>query len=324
MDSVWRLVALLPRRPGRTTPVDWAAPDVSAEDSPPPASGPPWRHAGPSPPPPPTLPRLRPLTASDILDGGFAIMRRAPATVIGLTAVFVVPVHALAAWLGRGTEGVDLDELLDQGDTSFQLGADLDSAATTVLQIGSMLSLVFVAAALARLVSAWHVGTDLSLGALLRGSLPRAWALVASWALVHALEAVSLLGIVLPLAVMAWFLVTAPVIGAEGLGPVQAMRRSARLVARRFWMVLGLALLSLLVETLFDSAVSVLPSLLSSMLGTQGVGWLLPAAIGILSSLITMPVVAGITVLIYLDLRVRTEGLDLELEASHVFPATHH
>ena len=31
---------------------------------------------------------------------------------------------------------------------------------------------------------------------------------------------------------------------------------------------------------------------------------------------------AGITVLIYLDLRVRTEGLDLELRASEVFPTT--
>jgi hypothetical protein len=34
-----------------------------------------------------------------------------------------------------------------------------------------------------------------------------------------------------------------------------------------------------------------------------------------------MPVVAAITVLIYLDLRVRTEGLDLELDALEAFPA---
>jgi hypothetical protein len=32
-------------------------------------------------------------------------------------------------------------------------------------------------------------------------------------------------------------------------------------------------------------------------------------------------VVAATTVLIYLDLRVRTEGLDLELDATEVFPA---
>ncbi len=48
------------------------------------------------------------MTVPDILDGGFAILKRAPATIIGLTAVFVVPVQGLGAWLNRGTEGVAL------------------------------------------------------------------------------------------------------------------------------------------------------------------------------------------------------------------------
>lgn len=303
--------------------MEWAAPDVTAADGPTPPAGAPWRATAPTPPPPPTLPRLGPMTVSDILDGGFAILRRAPATIIALTAVFVVPIQALGAWLNRGADGLDLDAVLQQGDTSFQLGdsSGVSGAAGLVLQAGPMLALVFVAAALARLVSAWHVGHDLSLGALLRGSLTRAWPLLASWVLVHALEAVSAIGLVLPLAVMTWFLVTAPVIGAEGLGPIKAMRRSARLVGRRFWMVLGLALLSFLVERLFETAIGLLPTLLSTLLGTDGVGWVLPAAVGILTSLITMPVVAGITVLVYLDLRVRTEGLDLELDATLAFPA---
>ena len=303
--------------------MDWAAPDASAE-GPAPRIDPARLRAATASAPPPGLARLAPMTTSDILDGGFAILKRAPATIIGLTAVFVVPVHALGAWMGRGVDGIQLDELLDQTDTSFQLGeAGTTGSAAAVLQVGPMLALVFVAAALARLVSAWHVGQDLSLGALLRGSLPRAWPLLASWVLVHALEAVAVIGFgVLPLAVMAWFLVTAPVIGAEGLGPIRAMRRSARLVSRRFWMVLGLALLSVLVEALFESAIGLLPTVLSLLLGTDGLGWVLPGAVRILTQLITVPVVAAITVLIYLDLRVRTEGLDLELDAIEAFPAT--
>lgn len=264
------------------------------------------------------------MTVSDILDGGFAILKRAPATIVAFTAIFVVPIQALGAWLSRGADGLDLEAVFEQGDTSFQLGGSsgASGAAGVVLQLGPMVALVFVAAALARLVSAWHVGHDLSLGTLLRGSVTRAWPLLAAFVLVHALEAVSVIGFgVLPLAVMTWFLVTAPIIGAEGLGPIKAMRRSARLVARRFWMVLGLALLSVLVETLFELAIGLLPSALSTYLGTDGVGWVLSAAIGILTQLITMPVVAGITVLIYLDLRVRTEGLDLELAAIEAFPA---
>ena len=63
-------------------------------------------------------------------------------------------------------------------------------------------------------------GTTSRPAQLLRGTLPIAWPLFASCVLVHLLEAVSILGLgVLPLAVMTWFLVTAPVIGAERVGP---------------------------------------------------------------------------------------------------------
>ena len=156
-----------------------------------------------------------------------------------------------------------------------------------------------------------------------RAPCARAWPLLAAWVLVHVLEAVSVIGLVLPLAVMTWFLVTAPVIGAEGLGPVDAMRRSARLVSRRFWMVLGAGpARRARREPLRDGhrpgahrPVRV-PRHRGDRLGCC------PPVIGILTQLITMPVVAGITVLIYLDLRVRTEGLDLELDAIEAFPST--
>ncbi len=302
--------------------MEWAAPDVTPADGPVAPTRAPGEATSPA-PDPPSVPRLAPMTVPDILDGGFAILKRAPATIIGLTAAFLVPIQAWGAWLNRGSEGLDLDALLEQSDTSFQI-ADTSGASGTaavLLTVGPSVALVFVAASIARLVSAWHVGHDIALGDLLRGTLKRTWPLLAAWTLVHALEAVAVIGLgVLPLAVMTWFLVTAPVIGAEGLGPIDAMRRSARLVSRRFWNVLGIALLSFLVETLFDSAIGLVPSLVSLWVGTDGVAWILPAVIGIATTLITMPVVAAVTVLVYLDLRVRTEGLDLELDALEAFP----
>lgn len=301
--------------------MDWVAPDIAE---------PPARAPRPTAPPPgaatglrpPELRRLAPMTVPDILDGGFAILRRAPATILAFTAVFVVPIQVLGAWLNRGTPGLDLGGAIERGDT-IQLGgaSGASGAAYLVLQLGPKIALVYVAAALARLVSAWQVGHDLTLGELLRVTITRSWPLLASWVLVHLLEGVSIVGLgVLPLAVMTWFIVTAPVIGAEGIGPIAAMRRSARLVARRFWMVLGIALLGLLVESLFGLAIGLLPTLLSAVFGTRGIGWVLPAVAGTVTELITMPVVAGITVLIYLDLRVRTEGLDIELDAIDVLP----
>jgi hypothetical protein len=266
------------------------------------------------------------MTVSDVLDGAFSILKAAPATIIGFTAVFAVPVHLLAAWLQRDLLGGE--SLLDvlEGDSSLT-GVEQSSSGEAWAQItllfGPSLALVFVAAGIVRLVGAWHVGRDLSIGALLRGSVPLAWPLLGSWFLVHVAELLGLLACGVPaLAVMTWFLVTAPVVGAERLGPIKAMRRSARLVARRFWPVLGLTLLAGIVATLFGYALGLVPTTVSLLVGTGGIGWIVTAASGILTALITMPIVAGTTVLIYLDLRVRTEGLDLELDAAEVFPAT--
>ena len=251
------------------------------------------------------------------------ILKRAPATIIGLTALFVIPLQVLGAFLGRGTDGILAEELVEEGNATVDFGPTLASGASAlVVQLGSMLALVVVAAAIARLVSAWYVGHDLTTSELLRATLPLTWALFASCVLVHLLEAVAIVGLVLPLAVMTWFLVTAPVIGAERVGPIRAMRRSVRLVNRRFWPVLGAALLGYLVELLFVYAIGLLPLVASLFIGTEGIAWVIPAAVGVATQLITMPFVASVTVLIYLDLRVRTEGLDLELRAGEAFPAT--
>ncbi|MGK2947807.1 MAG: hypothetical protein ACSLFP_04485 [Acidimicrobiales bacterium] len=264
------------------------------------------------------------MTASDVLDGAFAILKRSPGKILGFAAVFTVPVQMVSGWLQRdilGGEGlVDLFQD-DSSLTTIDQTSGSETWAQIVLLFGPSLALVFVAAGLARLVGAWHVGHDLSFGELLSGSLKRAWPLLASWTLVHLAEGVGLLLCGLPaLAAMTWFLVVAPVIGAEDLGPIEAMRRSARLTTRRFWPVLGLALLSALVATLFGYALGLLPTVLSLVVGTGGLGWIVLGAAGVLTGLITTPVVAAATVLIYLDLRVRTEGLDLELAAAEAIP----
>ena len=117
------------------------------------------------------------MTVSDVLDGAFAILKAAPATIIAFTAVFAVPVQIAGAWLQRDLlGGGSLLEMFDEGDASLsgvgQGGAN-STWAQFVLLFGPSLALVFVAAGIVRLVGAWHVGRDLSLAELVRGSLPR-------------------------------------------------------------------------------------------------------------------------------------------------------
>lgn len=275
----------------------------------------------------PGIPRLGPMTVSDVLDGAFDILKGAPGTILAFTAVFAVPVQLLGAWMQRDLLGGEsFIDLINETDSSLQAVESSSPAGDLwtqmILLFGPSLALIFVAAGIVRLVGAWHVGQDLTLGELLRGSRRVAWPLLASWFLVHLAEGIGLLLCGFPaLVAMTWFLVVAPVIGAEGLGPIEAMKRSYRLTTRRFWPVMGLAILSGIVSTLFGYALGLVPTTLSLFVGTDGLGWLITAAAGIITSLITLPIVAAATVLIYLDLRVRTEGLDLELDAREVLPA---
>ena len=61
-----------------------------------------------------------------------------------------------------------------------------------------------------------------------------------------------------------------------------------------------------------------LPQALAAWVGFED-GWPLLAVGSIIAQIVVLPFVASATVLLYFDLRVRTEGLDLEMTAIDVF-----
>jgi hypothetical protein len=272
---------------------------------------------------PPVPLALRPFTAADILDGAFAVIRAAPAKVLTIAAVFAVPIQLVVAFLQRDLlGGVGLAELFTDPSSEAIAAAENDGTsgwATLVSLVGPSLVLPFVAAALAGLVAGWYGGRDSSLGEVLATVGRRWWALLASWALVHAFEAAAIVAFCVgPLFVMPLFVCVAPVIGIEGVGPVDAMRRSWRLARRRYWPTFGMALLTGFVASTLTQALSFAPQMLGLLIGLD-VGWILLGMGAALASLLVMPMVAASSVLIYLDLRIRTEGLDLELDVQRLY-----
>jgi hypothetical protein len=309
-----------PPGPGGPGP---AGPPVPVEPGTPPTRppGPARRPSAPDGPAPPVP--LRRLAPSDLLDGAFAVLKASPANVLAVAALFVVPVQLVAAWLQRDALGaLNVFDALAGDEAAIEALEEDDLGATAAGLLGLMgmsISLPFVCAATTALVLARHRGHDPSLGELVGTVVRKAPILLVAWVLVHVAEVLGLfLCGVGALAAMTLFLVTAPAVVAEDLGPVAAMRRSARLARRRFWPTLGVAMLTGIVASLFDQALSSAPVLLAVLVGTDGAGWLLLGAGGVMSSIVTTPVVAAATTLYYLDLRVRTEGLDLELEAAAV------
>lgn len=113
----------------------------------------------------------------------------------------------------------------------------------------------------------------------------------------------------------------------ERQGVVASLRRSARLVQGSWWRIFGILLLTTLITVVVAVIVSVpfmliavladsesLASILSGSTPQFSWTFLIITSIGsVISSAIMYPVSAGVTVLLYVDQRIRREALDLEL-----------
>lgn len=265
---------------------------------------------------------MHPMTIGDILDGAFKLLKANFLTLILITAAFQVPLGLLSAWSTRDvvTPGI-LEVINDPVATPTPTNplAGFDWASLLLSTAVSVLVTPLVAGVVSRVVASSYLGTQLSAGAALAGTLRFFPALLVSFILVHLCEAIGLLACI----VGAWFLVplflvTSPAIVIENMGMTQGMvrgiSRSVELTTARYWPVLGIALLSGLVAEILESIVAFPLSAAITLFGS--IPWLLAGLVQILPVLVTTPLVTIVAVLVYFDLRIRREGLDLQMLAA--------
>jgi hypothetical protein len=252
----------------------------------------------------------------DVLDGAFTVIKLRPRTVIGVTAVFVLPLQVLTAYVSRD----QLGETFDFTRTSFSSAFEESSGggADWLLAYAATIPLILIGAAIGRLVAGWYGGTDLDSRALLRALGPRIPALLVCWLVIHLAESVAFLACgVGVLFVWPVVLCCGPAIGVEELGVRAGLRRSWHLGTRRYGGCFWIALCAGLVSQVLSLSLALLPTLLADVIGPTW-GWLVLAAGTTGASLITIPFVVAAASLAYVDVRVRTEALDLELRAVEV------
>jgi hypothetical protein len=313
----------------------WAPLEPSAAPAQPPSSlpppqGQPWQPPGPWQTAQQALPKagdhrtgplpLHPMTLSDIVDGSFKLLKANWRTVLLITAVFVVPLHIISAFVQRNLYGGRsfFDAI---NNPTLQSSGDSSNARLVIGGVVALVSLLvtpFVAGAISKVVAASYLGGEETVGSALRATGRRTWALLCAWIVVHILEAVGFLLCVFPgLVVMALFVAVAPAIVIEDLGPIRGLRRSARLLRPRLFPVMGTALVAGLLAGVVGNALGTVPSFGALAIGLK-YGWPLLAAGSILSALITTPFVAIVATLIYFDGRIRQEGFDLEIMAGEL------
>ncbi|MFI5685603.1 hypothetical protein [Streptomyces sp. NPDC051636] len=126
---------------------------------------------------------------------------------------------------------------------------------------------------------------------------------------------------------MVRFSLASPALMLEKQGILKSMSRSAKLVRGSWWRVFGIQLLAAIIANIVASIIAIPFALIAAAVsgnsvsnllnGTGGdLGWtfLIVSGIGsVIGSMITFPITAGVTVLLYIDQRIRREALDLEL-----------
>ncbi|MDP8969827.1 MAG: hypothetical protein M3N52_04900 [Actinomycetota bacterium] len=292
---------------------------------------------------------LRLMTLGDILDGGFKLFVANWRTVLVIAGLFLVPLQLASAFLQRDLlGGLSFFQVLSDpaaAEALAQGGGGPGQVLGPLLGfLAAVLVLPFVAGAVSKVVAASCLGQRMDAGPALRATARRWWSLVAAWLLTHLLQllpyvpgvaviaggvvaeeaALAILGLLLllvgiagQLAVMTAFVPVAPAIVVEELGPLEAMRRSVRLVRPGFWRVLGAAVVSGLLAGILSWIIGAIPSIAAVLVGLRH-GWILLALGSILGGLVATPFIAIVATLIYFDGRIRGEGFDLQAMAAEL------
>jgi hypothetical protein len=128
------------------------------------------------------------------------------------------------------------------------------------------------------------------------------------------------------------WVVATPGVMLEGLGPRASLGRSWRLTRRSWWRVFGILLLAELIVVVAALVLNVPFDVIRELVGAGGTGGgisafstfangsvtgaFITAIGGIVAACVTRPVLAGVVVLLYVDLRMRREGLDIALQSA--------
>ncbi|WP_030908796.1 DUF7544 domain-containing protein [Streptomyces sp. NRRL F-5126] len=141
------------------------------------------------------------------------------------------------------------------------------------------------------------------------------------------------------LAVIIWLMIrfslASPALMLERGGVIASMRRSVKLVRGAWWRTFGVLLLTLVLSFVVSMVIAIPFTLIATIadggsdLGgmlsgtTPDFGWtyLIITGVGaVVANALTLPFSAGVTVLLYVDRRIRREALDLELARAAGIP----
>ena len=297
-------------------------------------------------------PQLRPLGVGDIVDRVFSVYRGRPVLFMVLSAVpylalFLV-IGGIALSLGSLLVplGPFIDSLTDSFSTTTGARPNVPvtpAVATAIVAlvvlglIAVLVSVLFLSVQIGSLVdaaAARYLGRETTVGASFRAGLRVAPKIIATglmlflslavgWILLFAvlvlannalLATVGFLGglVATVFAFASWLV--APVVAAiEPIGPLHAVRRSWWLSNGHRWRILGLQILLAVLQLVLSTLISFI--FVAAFISDSVVRLVLQNIVNVIATVLWAPIEWAAFTILYFDLRVRKEALDLQLAA---------
>jgi hypothetical protein len=279
--------------------------------------------------------RLRPLPIGELLDETVKLYRRHFTVIAGVALVVILPnlIVTLISGSYRANPISYIQDIIQNANDPAALAAVQNRQAqytSSPLYLLSfpvaILMYPFTAGALYRAATSLAAGNVETIGSILRGTARRYFALfgIAILSGLVAIGAVAIVTIPVVIWVLVRWAVGTPALFAEGVGPVNALGRSWNLVRDNWWRTAGILIIVAIMVGLIQSALGVLFTGIAAVL--PGLGSDLRAGLVTTVATLVNALVGAITpiaiTMLYLDLRVRKEGLDLDQLARQAAPGT--
>jgi hypothetical protein len=266
--------------------------------------------------------QLRPLSVGEVLDAAIKLYTRNLVTMWKIVAVVIIPVaiiQQLVIGLSLPSDAFVLNGTLytfsgSLGTPAAGIIAELVLAFLAVLVVNGALSLAMVDA---------YVDQPLNWRQSLSAAVSRLGALIPLTIVLIVVLVIAYVLVIIPgIWLSVAFCVAVPAVMFEKASALEAMRRSWGLVRKRWWATFGALLVAIIMLVVVELVIGLVFSGIQSGLKVGSVGlWLTIRGLStVVVDLIAYPFIAAVVSVIYIDLRVRKEALDLELLAGGFGP----
>ena len=260
---------------------------------------------------------MRPLGIGEILDAGIKLFARHWRPLVLSVVGLILPVQILSALVTASVAPEQFD--LTTSETGVEEGEEAEFLiGQGVIAVLSIVSVLLATAVCFKAVADAYLGVEPEWRRSLRFAVRRLGGLFGVAVVGGFLVLLGMIALILPgIWLFVMYSVAVPALLLERIGPVAALRRSFGLVRGRWWPTAGVLLVGYvligIVGALVTGVFLLIPSVAAD--GNALAGALGSVVGGTVGSVLTTPYSAAVVTLLYFDLRVRKEGLDLQLIA---------